>query len=437
MLIAIENSVSLNGGDAAILLALIDQLRGAFGPDTRIVVFDSDPEVASRYFPGISFRPQVAQLMRVPELPASVFGRRWAVRLRRNAERLLHAEVMRVLRAAARGRPARSLLLGAALKDNLEIYRQADLVVSTDGTDRVAQPDLEDRLVEFEKDSVLGKPLVLFTQSMGAVDDPQDRRRLGKVLTDAKLTLLRDPRSLDHVQELAGGAARCEVLADAAFALADPETLASAALPRQDAAPRRVAVSVREWRHFEGRDPEAGMALYEQAIARAVTYLVARCGSEISFVSTCQGIAEYRHDDSAVARRIVAGLPAEIAARVSVDDRFHSPPALVDLLKGFDMVISTRMHMAILALCAGVPVLPVAYAPETADLFAGLGQPKLVARIDTIEPDGLETVLAGFIDGIDAYRAAVFPRVVGLSRSARRAGALIREAAEGQLAGLA
>jgi colanic acid/amylovoran biosynthesis protein len=437
MLIAIENTVSLNGGDAAILLALIDQLRAAFGADTRFVVFDSDPEVASRYFPEISFRPQVSQLMRVPELPASVFGRRWAVRLRRNAERLLRAEVMRVLRAAAQGRQVKSLLLGAALKDNLEIYRQADLVVSTGGTYLVEHYDLEDRLLEFEKDAMLGKPLVLFTQSMGPFQDQLNRRRVHKVLAEAKLTLLRDHRSLEHVQDLAGDAARCEVLADAVFALADPETLAGAALPRQDAAPRRVAVSVREWSHFSGRDAQAGMALYEQSIARAVQYLVTQCGSEVCFVSTCQGIAEYRYDDSIVARRIAESLPAEIRARVSVDDVFHPPQQLTQVLAGFDMVISTRMHMAILALCAGVPVLPIAYEFKTTELFAGLGQERLVTSIDSIEPEGFEARLIDFIDGIDTYRTAVFPRVAGLSRSARSAAALIREAVEGRLASAA
>ena len=56
MLIAIENTVCLNAGDAAILLALMRELRSAFGKATRFVVFDAYPEASVRYFPGTLFR---------------------------------------------------------------------------------------------------------------------------------------------------------------------------------------------------------------------------------------------------------------------------------------------------------------------------------------------------------------------------------------------
>jgi colanic acid/amylovoran biosynthesis protein len=432
MLIAIENTVCLNAGDAAILLALMRELRSAFGEATRFVVFDADPEASARYFPGIEFRPQVSSLLTVPRLPARIFGRSWAIRLRRNAERLLRAEFARVVRAAGRGREVQSLLLGAALKENIEIYRQADLVVSTGGTYLVEHYDLEAKLIEFEKDMALRKPLVLFTQSMGPFDNPRNRKRLGKVLDYAALTLLREERSQGHALGIAREA-NTAIAADSVFALAEPATMEQAA-KRRPAPPRQVAVSVREWAHFSRTSAADGMGAYEQAIAAAVIALVEQHAVEVTFVSTCQGVAEYRFDDSIVANRIVERLPEAIRPSVAVDERFHTPEALMQQLGSFDFVISTRMHMAILALCAGVPVLPIAYEFKTTELFASLGQARWVTDIDGIEADAFGQTVLQFAASLGDYSAAAFPKVSELSASARSAGAKIRAAVEGQMA---
>lgn len=428
MLVAIENIVSLNGGDAAILMGLLTELRAAFGANTDFVVFDDDAEVAARHFPGVRFHPPVSRFLRGPRLPAGLFGRDGAVRIRRNAERLLKAEFGRALRATRAGRPARSLLLGPRLAEGLDIYRRADLVVSSGGTYLVEHYDIEGRLLEYEKDMALGKPLILFTQSMGPFADPSNRARLGRVLDYAALTLLRDARSLEHARDIAGPAARLVQLADGAFTLAEPATLALAALPRGEMTPRRVAVSVREWRNFAGRSAQEGMAAYRAAIARATTVLVREFGSTVTFLSTCQGIPEYHFDDAAVATRIAGELPEDVRAAVEIDQGFHTPEGLLARLAAFDLVIATRMHMAILGLSAGVPVLPIAYEFKTAELFESLGQANWLTGIEAITPDDFEARLRAFVPSLDAVRATVFPRVGELGSSARSAAGLIREA---------
>src|SRR3546814_6657409 len=72
-------------------------------------------------------------------------------------------------------------------------------------------------------------------------------------------------------------------------------------------------------------------------------------------------------------------------SRVRVDDRFHTPEALRDRYAGYDMVVATRMHAAILALCAGTPVMPLAYEFKTAELFGRLGFAGKVPSIERSE----------------------------------------------------
>lgn len=88
MLILIENTVCLNAGDAAIALAIMRILRRAFGEKSEFVVFDSNPEVAARYYPDIRFRPLTTTLTATPSISLPFVGKRFAIRLRRNIDRL-------------------------------------------------------------------------------------------------------------------------------------------------------------------------------------------------------------------------------------------------------------------------------------------------------------------------------------------------------------
>ncbi len=90
------------------------------------------------------------------------------------------------------------------------------------------------------------------------------------------------------------------------------------------------------------------------------------------FISTCQGIKEYKFEDSKVAKDIFELLSTEAKQKSVVDDKFHIPDELRTIIEKLDLVISTRLHFAIQSLCVGVPVLPIAYEFKTKELFSRL-----------------------------------------------------------------
>src|SRR5437868_6903557 len=55
MKIVVENTVCLNTGDAAILLAIRHILKAVAGRDLRFFIFDSQPEVAARLYPKTEY----------------------------------------------------------------------------------------------------------------------------------------------------------------------------------------------------------------------------------------------------------------------------------------------------------------------------------------------------------------------------------------------
>jgi colanic acid/amylovoran biosynthesis protein len=409
--VVVGNTVALNGGDAAILYATVDVLRRAFGEPLEVTAADLQAEAAARHHPGLRF---------CPSLHAGVSD--WAGGgLPRKLALLLTLGVA-ALGPGRLGAAARSLL-PAPLHRTLATYAAADLVVSAGGTYLVPHYDLTPKLFDFLVTLALRRPLVLFTQSLGPFDGLRQRRLLRFVLRRAKLILVRDERSVGHLRAL-GVTANVRVAADAAFALApaDIGTGSARRLPRTP----RIAVSVRDWPHFR-QGARAGMERYRAAVAAFVADLALRHGAEVTFLSTCQGTPDYWTDDGAVAERIVALTPAEARARIAVDRAFHTPGQLMDRLAAFDMVVATRMHAAILALCAGTPVLAIAYEFKTRQLFARLGMDDFTLEVETLTGESLIDAWQRLAAALPQLSATLWPAVARERQSALGVATVLAE----------
>lgn len=417
MKVIISNTVALNGGDAAILQAIVDALTAELGDETRFTVFDSQPETARRYYPTFDFQKLLYLLVsRAPNGLGPII---------RPLQR-------RRFKAAAslwgRGKEAAAkLLLSRAEADALQTYAEADLIVSTGGTYLVENYDIEPRLFDYEIALALGRPLIFYTQSLGPFREPENQQRIREIFNQASLVLLRDARSKEHLLEIGVSPDNLHVCADAVFALDVP--VASADEKTNDKTPLRVAVSVRHWSHFETLSTDEGMTRYCDAIAAGVTHLVEAQKAEVTFISTCQGIPEYWTHDSKTAHAIVDTLPEHVRAHVRVDEAFHTPQDLVTTLASFDAVIATRMHMAILALIAGTAVLPVSYEFKTTELFERMGAGRWVEDINTIDAQSLIPKLDALLAELPAVRTLLAEgvaeqRVIALE-GARKVRALV------------
>lgn len=175
--------------------------------------------------------------------------------------------------------------------------------------------------------------------------------------------------------------------------------------------PLKIAISVRDWKHFKTVAPNTGRDKYLKSIEAVTEHLVKNYKAEVTFISTCQGIPEYWTDDSEVALEITKNLAATVADFVDVDRNFHSPQELADILRSFDLVISTRLHMAILSLGVGIPVLPIAYEFKTQDVFNNLGQGHVVLDIEDINGQLIITSIDSYIASINEIRPTLFSAV--------------------------
>jgi colanic acid/amylovoran biosynthesis protein len=350
MRILITNSVPLNGGDEALLRAAIGLLRDQF-PDASCKVLCKDVDICRRYHPDLDLdtdldyirpaRTAAAERLFKARLALNdVIGPRWAARL---AAATASADARRVIAE----------------------YRAADLVVSCPGGFLHDFYDVERRFMGFELAMALGKPVVLLGQSVGPFWKARSQRRAREVLGGVDAILLREERSLRHLEESGVDAARATLTSDVAFywrRLA-PQLFASRRGPL-----RRVAMCFREW-----RGPAGTAACLTAKAARLCEHLFAANPQlEIVFLSTCQGIPEYI-DDSRLASEIVGRLPDRLRARCTVDGTRYGPEDLIRRYASMDAYIGMRLHGAILSMLGGTPAMAIAYEDKTPGIYGGLG----------------------------------------------------------------
>lgn len=411
MKVVITNTVMLNGGDAAILSAIMRHVRSVFGEDVEIVVADTQPDLARRYYPDLEIIAPLYVHMFPPRRQVrfqKLFGVWRYARWYSSLPRLYLAAF-----ALGYGHAGTARLLSTRNEWNtLRQYAEADVIISTGGTYLVENYWLAPRIFDFRIAMLLDKPLILYTQSMGPFESRYVRRSLEGIFRNAALILLRDEASREHVHDLAEPSdVNAHLAADAVFSLADSGVLSRSGAAKQPSRGLQAAVSVRRWPFFQTMSETEGMEAYLAAVADAVERLVRRFDASVTFISSCQGVPGYAYDDALVASEVVDRLPDDVQKHVTVDFDFHRPHELIARLSNFDLVLATRMHMAILGLVAGVPVLPISYEFKTQALFDRLGMGDYVCDIEDVAEGRLGAALERFVDRLPGFRAELFRKV--------------------------
>lgn len=406
--VLVANAVSLNGGDAAILDAVVASIRAAAGENTDIVVLDRQADVSQSLYPAYRFHPGAFETCR--RLGASG-GLAKAAALLRMVNLLVAALVLRLT--------GWRWPVSEAQRTLLDHYRTSVAVVSTGGTMFVEKYRLLPKAAEIWLAYILKKPVALFTQSFEPIRKPGNRLLMRSVLRRARLVLVRGQESYDEALRLGAIPGRTVALPDAVFRFYQPPR------PRASRRQPHLLVSVRYWPYARGGD--AARAHYRSQIATFCTAAANELDARITFLSTCQGVPQYPVDDSAEAEEIRALCDADVRGRIEIDAGFHRPVELMRTFGAADAVIATRLHACILALCAGTVVVPIAYERKTQEVFGRLCPGETVQELETLDARTLlASVRQALDDRVKAIDSLTGP-LINEAEESRRADMLLRE----------
>jgi polysaccharide pyruvyl transferase WcaK-like protein len=252
-----------------------------------------------------------------------------------------------------RGWIARTGRYRSAYLERLAACQRAQLVVVNPAGEffpRMPEPAFYHLLDAFVAHK-LGVPTAIVNHTMD-IDDPTLRAIIPRVYAELDLVGFRDAKSLPAFRELGGQLGNVVVAPDLA--------LASRPAPRGDRRHGEIAVAINV--------PEATARGYADDWFDAIRGLQAARFRVVL-------VSNEAPSDLAFYDRLRGELGVTIEGAALDFDRYAA------LLGSFDLVISSRMHTAILAMVGGAPVVPVEGSSfKITGLFEELGLPAQVIR---------------------------------------------------------
>ena len=274
----------------------------------------------------------------------------------------------------------------------------------------------------------LGKPLVVFPQTIGPFRTLASRALASYLLRRASLVCVRERVSEAIVRNLIGPDGRVVCLADMAFVMEPADVSGLQGLPVELlGSPRPVGVNVSGFLWSRAREMYADLNAnfdYREALANVVRRITAETGRAVILIPhVISGNSKTCDHMACVALREQLG---DLGDGVILLGREHSAPELKAIIGRCEFFVGSRMHACMAALSMEVPLVPLSYSHK----FAGImnrfevgdwvADPKVLSQKQIVD-----LVLSGYQcrDGIKGRITAALPVV---RSDAMRAGQLLK-----------
>lgn len=287
-------------------------------------------------------------------------------------------------------------------------YRDHDVFIASPGGYVNSYYGLKKSLLSLILGKKYSKKTAIYSQSIGPLNET-DRKRLTKFSKSIDVILVRDDFSKDCISSVPCYSKVFQTK-DAAFLLTPRTSKANTDC-------KTVAVSVREWK-FDNRSMKGFCEMIQ-----SFCEIVLQQGYHIEFISTCQGVENYR-DDSHVAyiiRDLIVQEQPSYAEIITVDSKYHTYYELTELLNTkYAFTIGTRLHMCILSLINGTPAFNISYEVKGIECYKYLGLENYSADFNESNVAALKK-FNDFIENYKAIQATLVEKILPIHNESKGA----------------
>ncbi len=390
-----------NKGDAALLAALIADVKRAFG-NPNLVALTLDAIEPSASFEGV---PLKASFMH------------YALYATKYRPFKLISSALIVISSLAWALAVRMGMrapVPPSLKSLCHLYRDADIVVTVGGGYLRGKPGLASTVTLALQvhpiclAAILGTPTVLYPQSVGPFGNRAQRALVRHALNAAEMVLVREDISMRLIEEMK---VHSEVVrsVDGAFSLSGRATMRNdECIEMLKGHKPLVGITVRAWLSGERQ------TAFEKSIAQLGDYFVSE-GYYVVFIPQVTSV-HHNDDDREVAARVRAFMRSEAMVEVITQDVDYV--TVRELCATVDYLIGTRFHSVLFALCGLVPACAIEYEHKTRGIMRELGLEQWVVRIEDASASRLVTMAQELIASREEYISRlnrVIPTYVGIA----------------------
>ena len=362
--ILLTNSYAVNNGDAALVIALYEQLT-ARNYQVTIATFYHD--FLKTKYPNL---PLIRELLDYNFLKGGTFVKR------------------------------------VFLKINFffnKAYQNHDIFIGSPGGYMNSYYGLKRCLLPLVHAKKRSKKTAVYSQSIGPLNQ-RDKGLLTEYSKSIDIILVRDDYSQNCISSI-----QCY---SKVFQTKDAAFLLTPRISKTKSDCKTVAVSVREWKH-DNRDMQGFFKMM-----LSFCEVVLKKGFNIEFISTCQGVENYR-DDSKVAdiiKDLILAKYPSYTERITVDATYHTYYELIELLNTkYCFTIGTRLHMCILSLINGTPAFNISYEVKGIECYKYLGLEKYSVDFNESNETALEK-FNSFTENFTNIQKTLYERMVPIHK---------------------
>lgn len=308
------------------------------------------------------------------------------------------------------------------LRELLGHYGTADLIVSVGGNFLYAFPGLNSfsflkHCHQIRIAQIMGKPVVLFAQSLGPVTTRLHRRMLRTIVNKSDRVLVREELSVLALNALGTRSDHISVTPDTAFLLTPASCAAAEAFLEQiGVGPDvvRVGMTVRDWQYPGSADSDAKTAEFHRVIAALVDWMAVTLGARVVMLPQCISPDQ---DDRLCMSRVAEHV--RMAAHLTVVNEDVPPDLLKAICGRFDLFIGTRMHSNIFSTAMTTPTIAISYQPKTDGIMQMLGMKKWTLPIADLTFESARSKVEALWQERDHVRETLRRRIVEIQDKAR------------------
>lgn len=325
----------------------------------------------------------------------------------------------------ARVRGTRALrLLATHSREFAQAMSEADLVIMRGGG-YLSSPHLWCDMIHLRLNALnelvlarsLRVPYALWGHTIWDLKGPLSRQVLWPLIRDSAATICREQRTYDYLLSAGAARHRLAVLPDTAFAVpAATHERAVEILHREgldDAGRAVVGINIRPLSGVR-RDHGVLTGRYMQALMQLLNTLIR--GLDLRVLLIPHGYQTHSHslptsqDDRAVHEQVLRSF--EDTGRCQVLAGNYTPSELVALYGSLCMIVTTRLHLGILAAVAGTPSVLVSYeGTKTHGTAAMLGLDDMVVDVGEISAERLISAATDLLVHRDARASDLASRM--------------------------
>jgi colanic acid/amylovoran biosynthesis protein len=384
-----------NKGDAAIVLAMIEDIRRQLDPE-EIVITSHDPRDEGKYGAYKVF-PSFLYLIKGTIGSIEPFKGRLKACL---SYKFLQLRLLIFALLSTLGMHC-YWLFSNQIGRKLRCYKDSSIVIACGGgylqsTTRRRKleslfgfSELECLCIEFSLANIFKKPYVLYNQSIGPFFNKEDEQIVSKHLRSASAVICREELSMSRMKKV--GVNNLLLCSDIAFTLHPKETslLENYAFDRNN---RNIGITVKKCLANDKQNK------YERILS---DFIVASIEEDYTtmFYFIPQVINKiYGDDDLEVGLKIYRSLPDEARSHTHIISDDMHPGEIKYIISQMAYFIGTRMHSNIFALASGVRTLALSYDLKTDGIMRMMGLSDYVLPVEIVSPDKLKTLFRKLSD---------------------------------------